>query len=82
MQKPREIFVKVKARPGQIVKADWSTFCSRSDGATASRSATPKKQTPFIAKLRLPFHKPNDCSGDLDVWGHGHLKAVLYGRRR
>ena len=82
MQKPREIFVKVKARPAAVVKSNWGIGCFRSDGTSDSRSATTKKQTPFIEKLRFPFHKPNDCSGGVDVWGRGHLKAVLYGQRR
>jgi hypothetical protein len=82
MRKPRKIFVKVKARPAQVVESNWGIGCFRSDGTSDSRSATTKKQTPFIETLRFPFHKPNDCSGDVDVWGHGHLKAVLYGQRR
>jgi hypothetical protein len=79
VDRPRAIYVKVKARPAQRVDVAWLAVCSKGYGA-GSKDGDLTGRTPLVRRIRLPYDRPDSCtaSASAQLADGGFVKVQLY----
>jgi hypothetical protein len=78
VDRPRRIWVRVKADPNQRVDVSWTVVCSRGYGA-GSRDGDFSAVTPFTRRLAMPYRRPDGCtvSAAASLSGRGNRIVVI-----
>jgi hypothetical protein len=78
VDRPRRLWVEVRARPNQRVDVDWVTVCSRGSGA-GSRDGSFSGITPIRRRIRMSYRRPDGCtvSASAQLSGPGRRIVVV-----